>query len=170
MKKQMMKIDSSSGDICLLTVGTRHIVNLFIQDLLELYLEFWHLRLKTDKILMAQKHYFRGCVCSYEFICNISLNKRIWKNMMMLCTRFQRLRIDIILISVIPRCSIHEPKPNINSSRLIAFVIPVLSLPIVWFITHSEPHYSYRWNGDRLETDRLGFISWLRDLIHVISE
>ena len=92
MKKQMMKIDSSSGDICLLTVGIRHIVNLFIQDLLELYLEFWHLRLKTDKILMAQKHYFRGCVCSYEFICNISLNKRIRKNMTTRILRFQEIK------------------------------------------------------------------------------
>ena len=88
----MIKIDSSSGDICLLTVGIRHVFNLFIQDLLELHLEFWHLRLKTDKTPMAKKHYFCGSVCSCEFICNISLNKRIRKNMTMLILRFQEIK------------------------------------------------------------------------------
>ena len=35
MRKQVIEIDSSSGNVCLLTAGMRRIINLFIQDSLE---------------------------------------------------------------------------------------------------------------------------------------
>ena len=38
---------------------------------------------------------------------------------------FKRLRIDVILIAMIPRGSFHVPKPKINSVMLIAFAVAI---------------------------------------------
>lgn len=55
----------------------------------------------------------------------MSLNKRIWKICDVFFEVFKRLRIDIILIAIIPRGSFHVPKPKANSVRLIAFVVAI---------------------------------------------
>lgn len=57
MRKQMIKIESSSGGVCLLTAGVRHIINLFIQDSMETVFRILA-RTTTNcqnRLLMAQK-------------------------------------------------------------------------------------------------------------------
>lgn len=116
MRKQMIKIDSSFGDICLLTAGMRHIINLFIQCSMEslLRIHFGTHDYKRTKQLTHPKHCFCGCFYSYECIFKMSLNKRIWKNIVMLFRGFQEIKI-------IPRGSFHVPKPKINGVRSCDF-------------------------------------------------
>ena len=172
MRKQMIKMDSSFGDICLLTAGMRHIINLFIQCLMEtlLRIHFATHDYKRTKQLMHPKHCFCGCFYSYECIFKMSLNKRIWKNIVMLFRGFQEIKI-------IPRGSFHVPKPKINGVRSCDFrpdfvtANAILVRETVWLSRmHYESNYCYVRNEERFETDRLGFISWLDDVMEEKKE